>query len=49
MGARFSMLSRKGVSALTSADVYTTGEPARDQRGFALLPDPPPLLLRGGE
>jgi hypothetical protein len=24
--------------------VYTTGEPARDQRGLTLLPDPPRLL-----
>jgi hypothetical protein len=24
--------------------VYTTDEPARDQRGFALLADPPMLL-----
>jgi hypothetical protein len=24
--------------------VYTTDEPARDQRGLALLPDRPPLL-----
>jgi hypothetical protein len=38
------MLSRTGVSALTSAGVYTTDEPARDQRGLARLPDPPPLL-----
>ena len=26
------------------AGVYNTDEPARDQRGLALLPDPPPLL-----
>lgn len=32
------------LSARTSAGVYTTGEPARDQRGLALLPDPPTLL-----
>jgi hypothetical protein len=38
------MLSRTGVSDLTSAGVYTADEPARDQRGLALLPDPPPLL-----
>jgi len=31
------------VSAVTSAGVYTTDEPARDHFGFALLPDPPPL------
>ncbi|WP_461056134.1 hypothetical protein [Spirosoma arcticum] len=42
--ARFSKFSRTGVSVRTSAGVYTTGELARDQRGFALLPDPPPLL-----
>jgi hypothetical protein len=24
--------------------VYATDEPAGDQRGLALLPDPPPLL-----
>jgi len=24
--------------------VYAREEPARDQRGLALLPDPPPLL-----
>jgi hypothetical protein len=42
--ARFSTLSRTGVSARTSAGVYTTDEPAGDQRGLALLPDPPPLL-----
>jgi hypothetical protein len=24
--------------------VYTTGEPARDHLGLALLPDPPPPL-----
>jgi hypothetical protein len=38
------------VSALTSAGVYDTDEPAGDQRGLALpldpplLPEPPPLL-----
>ena len=42
---RFSTLSRIGVSARTSAGVYATNEPAGDQRGLALLPDPPPLLL----
>jgi hypothetical protein len=41
---RFSTLSRIGVSARTSAGVYATDEPARDQRGLALPPDPP--LLR---
>jgi hypothetical protein len=35
---------RIGVSARTSAGVYTTDEPAGDQRGLALLPAPPPLL-----
>jgi hypothetical protein len=43
-GTRFSTLSRTGVSARTSAGVYATDEPAGDQRGLALLPDPPPLL-----
>jgi len=33
------------VSARTSAGVYNTDEPARDQRGLTLLPEPPPLLL----
>jgi hypothetical protein len=28
----------------TSEGVYPTGEPDSDQRGLALLPDPPPLL-----
>src|ERR1700688_3094641 len=44
-GTRFSTLSRTGVSARTSAGVYATDELAGDQRGLALLPDPPPLLL----
>jgi hypothetical protein len=44
MSVSFSTVSRIGVSALTSAGVYTTDEPARDQRGLALLTDPPPLL-----
>jgi hypothetical protein len=35
---------RTGVSARTSVVVYARDEPARDQRGLALLPDPPPLL-----
>ena len=43
-GARSSTLRRTGVSARTSAGVYDTDEPAGDQRGLALLPDPPPLL-----
>ena len=43
-GARLSTLSRTGVSARTSAGVYTKDEPARDHLGLALLPDPPPLL-----
>jgi hypothetical protein len=38
------MFSRTGVSVRTSAGVYNTDEPAFDQRGFALLPDPPTLL-----
>jgi len=42
--ARFSTLSRTGVSVRTSAGVYATVEPAGDQRGLALLPDPPTLL-----
>lgn len=42
--ARFSTLSRIGVSARTCAGVYTTEEPARDQRGLLLVPDPPTLL-----
>ena len=42
--ARFSTLSRTGVSARTSAGVYNTDEPTRDQRALPLLPDPPPLL-----
>jgi len=33
------------VSARTSAGVYDADEPAGDQRGLALPPDPPPLLL----
>lgn len=37
-------VSRTGVSARTSAGVYTRDEPARDHLGLALLPDPPPLL-----
>lgn len=47
--ARFSAFSRNGVSVRTSVGVYTTVDPARDQRGLALLPDraallpPPPL------
>src|SRR5258708_22202074 len=45
-GARFSMLSRTGVSVRTSAVVYTTDEPARDQRRLPPPPDPPPLLSR---
>jgi hypothetical protein len=44
MGARFSTLSRTGVSARTSAGVYATDEPARDHLGLPLLPDPPTLL-----
>lgn len=36
-------LSRTGVRARTSADVYTTDEPDRDQRG--LVPPLDPLLL----
>nr|WP_294543692.1 hypothetical protein [uncultured Rhodopila sp.] len=32
------------MSDRTSAGVYTTAEPAGDQRGLALLPDPPPVL-----
>jgi hypothetical protein len=44
MIARFSTLSRTGVSARTSVGVYTTDEPAGDQRGLALLLNPPPLL-----
>jgi hypothetical protein len=43
-GACASTLRRTGVSARTSAGVYATDEPAGDQRGLALLPDPPPLL-----
>lgn len=48
------MLRRTGVSARTSAGVYVTPDPARDQLGLALLPEPPvlvgPLLMvRGGE
>jgi hypothetical protein len=31
------------VSVRTSAGVYTTDEPASDQRGLLLLPDPPTL------
>src|SRR5579863_2547775 len=42
--ARFSTLSRIGVSARTSAGVYAMDEPARDHLGLTLLPDPPPLL-----
>ena len=38
------MLSRTGVSARTSAGVYTTDEPARDHLGLALPPNPPLLL-----
>jgi len=41
--ARFSALSRTGVSARTSAGVYNADEPAGDQRGLALPVDPPPL------
>jgi hypothetical protein len=41
---RLSTLSRIGVSARTSAGVYTSDELAGDQRGLALLPDPPLLL-----
>jgi hypothetical protein len=37
-------VSRTGVSARTSAGVYATDEPAGDQRGLVLPPDPPPLL-----
>jgi hypothetical protein len=44
MDANFSTLSRTGVSARTSAGVYTTTEPARDHLGLALPPDPPPLF-----
>jgi len=44
LGARFSTLSRIGVSARTSAGVYATDDPAGDHLGLALLPDPPPLL-----
>jgi hypothetical protein len=49
-GARFSTLSRTGVSARTSVGVYATDESAGDHLGLALLPDltpplrPPPLL-----
>jgi len=43
--ARFSMLSRNGVSVRTSAGVYATDEPARDHLGLPLLADPPPLLV----
>jgi hypothetical protein len=43
-GARCSTLRRTGVRACMSAGVYATVEPAGDQRGLALLPDPPPLL-----
>lgn len=32
------------MSAVTSADVYATDEPARDHFGLTLPPDPPPLL-----
>jgi len=39
------MVSRIGVSARTSLVVYATDEPARDQRGLVLPPDPPALLL----
>src|SRR5207244_13031150 len=51
-GARFSTLSRTGVSARTSAGVYDRDEPARDHLGLPLLPDPPtvlrpPPLVRG--
>src|SRR5438034_6577909 len=42
--ARFSTLSRTGVSARTSAGVYATAEPTRDHLGLPLLPDPPTLL-----
>jgi hypothetical protein len=38
------MVSRTGVSARTSVVVYATDEPAGDQRGLALLADPPPLI-----
>src|SRR5947207_14009967 len=43
-GARFSTLSRIGVSARTSAGVYDSDEPVRDHLGLALLPEAPPLL-----
>ena len=43
-GGRFSTDSRIGVSAVTSAGVYQTDEPARDHLGHAVRPDPPPLL-----
>src|SRR5215210_1817425 len=42
--ARFSTLSRNGVSVRTSLGVYATDEPGRDHLGLA-LPDPPLLLL----
>jgi len=32
------------VSALTSAGVYATDEPAGDHLGLPLLPDPPTLV-----
>ena len=38
--------SRTGVSALTSAGVYATDEPAGDHLGLPLLPDPPTLSDR---
>src|SRR6185295_7275706 len=41
---RFSTLSRTGVSARTSACVYTSDDPFRDHLGLALVPDPPPPL-----
>ncbi len=45
---RFSTFSRTGVSVRTSAGVYKTDEPGRDQLGFILLLVPP-LLLRPPE
>ena len=40
MSPELSTFSRNGVSVRTSAGVYTTDEPAGDQRGLTLLPDP---------
>lgn len=38
------MLSRTGASVRTSEGVYITGELARDQRGFVVRLELPPLL-----